>query len=237
MAQSSSFENEQHLTDIINEVLYQTKDDMSFILENSPDKDIFWVRRFNLIFVDTYESFKLFFIKMTPHKYDYSGYYLIVLTINSPNQYQLMKNILEDLWSLQIVNTNIVVEARSGKSDVHFYTFYPYSKTYCEKVIPVVLTTYRSNTFTENIFYPNKIQNLHNCTIKLATFNAPPFVVIKNESNANIIAGVEGNLVKLLAEAMNFYLEVIVPPNDEKVGILKVDGEADGSTGMVLKES
>lgn len=235
LIKSSSLENNQHLTDIINEVLYRMNSEMSVMLEDSDDMTVKWRRRYNIIFVDSYEAFKSVYQKMTPYKFDYSGYYLIVLTEYSTKQYKIMKLILEDLWKIQITNSNIAVETRFNNSDVHFYTFFPFSELYCEKVLPVIATTYRNQIFTHDVFYPKKFENLHNCTIKVATFNTAPFMMLETEvdGRSSITNGVEGNFINMLSELMKFNVEVLVPENDTRWGILKLGEEATGATGLV----
>lgn len=235
LIKSSSPENSQHQSDIINAVMYKTISKMSVMLEDSDDMSEMRLRRYNIIFVDSYGSFHSLYNKMTPYKFDYSGFYLIVLTDYSTNQYKIMKMILEDLWKLQITNSNIVVEARSANNDVHFYTFYPFSELYCEKVLPVIATTYRNKSFTQNVFYPNKVENLHNCTIAVATFNTPPFMILKMaaDGSSKIVDGLEGKLITVLSKVMNFNVKIIVPENDERWGVLKIGETATGATGLV----
>lgn len=126
-----------------------------------------------------------------------AGYYTIVLTERTKEPHELVKSIFTDLWSLHIINVNILLfeNVESGSS---VFTFFPYAENYCDEVRPVLWDYFIDGHFTlkKEIF-----------ATKLDNFYAPPDVILthfSNETTSPYMAGIEGILFRVLSRKLNF---------------------------------
>ena len=193
---------------------------------------------YNIFFVDSYNSFRKIFKKMTPHSFDNQGWYLIVFTNYKQKQYFEMKQMLDDFWTTYTVNVNIVLKSRETPKEGNMFTYFPFGKNYCEKVYPVLHNTYISGKgFVINIeHFPKKLSNMFNCPVTAVTFENPPFVVfIVNEDGSIIVWGIEGLLMLTLSERMNFSLKYEIQ-NESSWGFLDESGHSSGAISMVMKK-
>lgn len=225
------------IDDIITDILEDIEGKLTVSLDNvetstKPDR----IKVFNIFYVDSYTAFRRIFLRMLPTEFNYQGFYLIVVTERAPKPNGEMKMIMNDLWSLYIVNVNIIHASHFNSSISTMMTFFPYSSSHCEKVVPVVHNTFVvGQGFLEKTqHFPNKLVNLYGCPLSVVTFETPPFVILsKNDSNdTHGIKGIEGILIKVLAARMNFTLK-------RKVltvilwGSLNKVGNHTGAIGMV----
>lgn len=213
----------------VNEILSNVRREMIIVqLE-----DFASIKRLNrksshhVIFCDTYESFEIFFKKMDPMCFDYQGIYLIILTTYRDDLYELMTNIFESLWIQLIVNVNIVWMPMESETLV--YTFYPYTSFYCGKAVPIQLNQFRFGKWLkETDFFPNKMKNLHGCTLRVATFTNAPFMMIQKHADGRVeVDGIDGILLRVLSQEMNFNTELLLV-EDVKWGSIFKNGTATG---------
>lgn len=215
---STNEESRVVMDDIITETLAEIDSRVSVSLDDV--ETVFKSERtkvFNIFYVDSYAAFKRIFARLLPEEFNFRGYYLIVITEKCSSQQEEIKQMMTDLWSLYIVNVNVIHVTNLINSVSRMMTFYPYTSSHCEKVFPVVHNSYVVNHgFVRDIqHFPNKLKNLHGCPLSVATFNSPPFVIVTfNENNAsNHVKGFDGVLIKVLAARMNFTLEHVIMKN------------------------
>lgn len=146
---------------------------------------------------------------MNASTFDYAGFYLIVLTESMPDQFEVISKILHDCWSLYIVNVNVLCISKDD-SDVAMYTYFPFDKMGCEQVNPVVVNGFVNNVFIRPVdLYPNKFRNMHNCKVIVAAMDFPPYTIVTKDDDDNyVLSGIEGNILQLIAQRMNFSLEI-----------------------------
>lgn len=90
------------------------------------------------------------------------------------------------------------------------YTFYPYTPEHCERVKPIVYDQFENETFVLNAaIFPEKFGNLYRCPLKIATYNFPPFVMLTERSNDTYIDGIEGVVLRVISQRLNFTTIVI----------------------------
>lgn len=142
--------------------------------------------------------------------FDHSGFYTIVLTEHVKEPYELIQNIFADLWSLHIINVN-VLSFESIESGTSVFTFFPYSERYCDEVRPVLWDYFTDEQFTLNKeIFATKLDNFHGCPITLATYNVPPYVILTKFANGTTYAnGIEGSLFTALSQKLNFRKTII----------------------------
>lgn len=144
-----------------------------------------------------------------------------------------IKLMLDIMWRKFILNVHVVTQEQNG--DVHLNTYFPFTKDFCGQVHPVVWNIYRSGAFvaTQSEHFPRKDENLWGCSLDVAVFNAPPYMTVLNKTGAIDVGGVDGNLLKTLANRMNFTINYNVVVEDLRWGEIYANNTATGAIGMV----
>lgn len=192
-------------------------------------------RTHNVFFVDNYESFRNLFGKLQPENFEFQGYYVVVITEYYKSQLSGVKSILTDLWNIFIVNVNIFVKSEDGRL-AQIYTYFPYSESFCAKVKPILWNQFENGSFiNKSDWFPNKMENLYNCSLKVVSFNIQPMMMIELHSDGNhVYKGIDGELLFTLAERMNFRINLTFMADDSlKWGALFDNGTSRGAMRMV----
>lgn len=86
-------------------------------------------------------------------------------------------------------------------------------------------------------FFPQKIQNLHQCPLSVVTVEIPPYIFIGRFPTDNTldVQGIDANLIHVLSDKMNFKLIFLLPDDIPRRGIIHKNGTVTGAFGMVLK--
>ena len=217
--------------DSMNEILYNIPPGMIVQLEGYLDYKLMSTTRiYNIFFIDSFESFWNIFRLMSPFYFEYQGYYLIVLTTYSYQQYQIMVDIFEYLWAEYIVNVNVIWLAPENDNEAIMYTYYPYTSFFCGKAYPIQLNQFRFDKWlhSEDNFFPNKVSNLYGCPLIVATVVTPPFMLIKEMEDGRVITdGIDGILIRVLSQRMNFTIDLV---KLESQGTVYLNGTHSGKT-------
>ncbi|XP_073831805.1 uncharacterized protein [Musca autumnalis] len=117
-----------------------------------------------------------------------------------------------------MVNVALLLQLENQTISLQIY--YPFTAQKCHKPQTVVLNAKKPITnLNRNELYPKKFNNFHNCTLTAALWNVPPYLVLtKYGENFNDLEGMEGLLLKILAEVLQFRLNYKIPPNNEQRG-------------------
>lgn len=148
--------------------------------------------------------FRKIFNQIAASSFDYSGYYLIVLTplTSKSAQYEMASKILQDCWSKAIINVNLLMQ--DLQSTPIMYTYFPFAESHCEQVIPVVLRRFTGNESPPQLFV-NKVKNMHKCKVRTIISGFQPFLMFSfNELGEYSAGGVDVNFLRSLSERMNF---------------------------------
>lgn len=222
--------------DTMNEILYQLQSTVVVQLEGATDfAETKRKRVHNIIFIDSYESFWTFFSSMSPSLFEYQGFYLFVLTTYSHQQYPIMKEIFDWLWTDYIVNANIVWLAPQNDDEAILYTYYPYTRFFCGKAVPIQLNQFRFGVWlqSQSSFFPEKMENLHGCPLTVSTVFSPPFMIFKQRENGEIYTdGIDGVLLRVLAQRMNFSV-ILIQVDDQ--GSVDENGTGTGKVKLLIK--
>lgn len=165
-------------------------------------------------------------------KFDFSGYYTVVLTNIQRNYTDIITRILNDCWQLYIVNVNVISYDPYNIERAFVHTYFPYTPQHCGQVKPVITGVFKKNSFVRNItIFPNKVANFHKCNLTIGTLDYEPFIMITTLGNGNhYLNGFEGFIARALSKRLNF--SIIVKTHQERWGI--VDGKnSTGLSGMV----
>lgn len=171
-------------------------------------------RHHNVILVDSCKSFDLIFVKINIKQWRVQGNYIIAITRYAEDIYACMMQVFGDFWSKHIFNV-VIMFPTQAQNEVLLYTFYPFSAFYCERAIPIQLNQYRGNKFLNKIdYFPEKLNNFHNCNLSVATHTIAPFMMYNkdNETGAVTVDGIEGTLLRVLSQRLNFNVDPYISP-------------------------
>ncbi|KAG5675517.1 hypothetical protein PVAND_005413 [Polypedilum vanderplanki] len=234
-----SLENNLNVNfDIMNEVLYNVKTKTVVQVDSFEDSKISIVKHYvNIIFFDCFESFEKIYKKMTLKKFDYQGFFLIIITTHMNDIYKTMHRIFDALWVHHIINANIIFMPEENNNEALIYTFFPYSRFYCENVVPLQLNHYRGQKWINKInYFPHKLQNFYGCTLRVATFPNPPFMIINQDKITGQVSvdGLDGTMIRVLSQHFNFNVQLSLPA--ELWGDIYENGTTTGAIKMVINE-
>lgn len=205
--------NMERNLDTMNQILYEIQSSVVIQLEGYADFKITNRKRVhNIFFVDSYESLWNIFRLMSPFFFDFQGFYLIVLTTYSSEQYQIMVNIFENVWAEYIINLDIIWMPPENDGEVYVYTYFPYTRFYCGRALPVQLNQYRFGKWLhgEINFFPTKVSNMYGCPLRVATVSTAPFMIIRTHENGTRTPdGIDGVLLRVLSQRMNFSVDLV----------------------------
>lgn len=147
------------------------------------------------------------------------------------------KRILELCWSKYIVNVAVVWPPLFVVDDaVSVYTYFPYARDHCERVLPVLLNRFRDGRFWMNrTMFPVKLENLYKCPIIAATIDFYPYFMISGPNGTEQYSGLDFNVVRELASQLNFSLIIQIPANRNDRGYILENNTVTGVLGMVLR--
>ncbi|XP_055842725.1 uncharacterized protein LOC129909676 [Episyrphus balteatus] len=179
------------------------------------------MRAYNILVVDSLKSFLNIDLANKVKNYDINEFYHIFLHNKDSSLEADIKGILSYCWANYIINVN--VEVQTAKGDLIVYTYFPFTESHCNKVIPVEVNRFKNGAMVNADLFPQKLQNMHKCLIKVATWHTPPYLGLDNTKSGGIekiSSGFEGQLLKELSSLMNFSVEIIVPPKDQERGVV-----------------
>jgi hypothetical protein len=238
--------NLENNLDTLNEILYQVRSKIVVQLEGYLDfKNTNRKRVYNIIFVDSFESFYNVFRLMSPFYFEYQGFYIIALTRYSDQQYEIMMNIFQLLWAEYIINVNIIWLAPENDNEAIMYTYFPYSMFFCGKAYPIQLNQFRFGKWLHSStnFFPDKVSNMFGCPLTVATVVTAPFMIVSEDKEGNLKGdGIDGTLLRVLSQRMNFSINLhqvdsqgTIFPNGSSSGALKLvtDKKANLTIGYI----
>lgn len=125
----------------------------------------------------------------------------------------------EFFWEKHIVNVIFVHQPNTTHITTH--TYFPFQYRKCNNYEPVLLHTWSILESSKILipsdinFFPNKIQNMQKCEVKVALFEDPPSIMLHSIKTGQYeLHGKDSYLLKFFASRMNFTLEVVVPENE-----------------------
>ncbi|KFB41840.1 AGAP013520-PA-like protein [Anopheles sinensis] len=189
----------------------------------------------NVLFFDDPEELLHILSKFSYRRNDYSGRYLLVMTGGCTNV-QTLRNIFSELWKLNIVHVNVLVKYQN--TSVEVYTYQPYTPKHCGT--PSVKLVARFNEDCQrdvrdvDLYPQHRLNNFHNCTLQVGTFEAKPYTILERKVDGFVeISGLEGNLVQLLAQRLQFRINVTEPPNRMQWGTIGPKGNSTGTMELL----
>lgn len=120
------------------------------------------------------------------------------------------KKFLKLMWKKNFLDVSILefIEKDSNELELlgtlsgMLYYFNPFSARFKKRQISLA-------NFQGELF-PDKLSNLHGYMLKVGFFHHPPFVTILRNASNHVVGGADYQLVKILAEKMNFRIKNII---------------------------
>lgn len=149
-----------------------------------------------------------------------------------------MDKIFTDCWHLYITNVIVVTSIMNDKK-CSIYTYYPFSKYFCGKVIPAIINYVENNLFQYNDkeLFSEKMENLYGCPVTVATFHTEPHMILSKSSNterAYDTDGIDGIVLRVLSQIINFKPIIKIPADGKMRGSAYENGTKTGSMRMVI---
>ena len=184
-----------------------------------------------IIIVESFADFEEFFRMFSPVKFQINGDFLVILSHGKILQ---IDEIFIMLWSVQVVNVNVIYEIDNGT--VFVDTFKPFDSVECGNTEPRTVNKYQDGIFEHDVnsLYTNKLHNLHGCPIRVGTSNnSEPYVFARKLANGSYhLYGRDIDLINALAQALNFRIDFVFIGEE---GSLFENGTATGALEMLLK--
>uniref|UniRef100_A0A182W4C3 Ionotropic glutamate receptor L-glutamate and glycine-binding domain-containing protein n=1 Tax=Anopheles minimus TaxID=112268 RepID=A0A182W4C3_9DIPT len=209
-------------------------------------------RNLVLILMDDLQQFHQHLPPLIAKNVEHRGYFLLLIipredadeTANrSLNNAQQLATLFRQLWQVRIHNVVLAIGYNASRRiDLHVYD--PYGPGCCGCSRPKLLTQCRAGKLMNGsiALYDRFERNLYGCQLKIACFERAPFMQFINnseESHDRVIenqrlAGIEGNLVDLLARQLNFTVTVVQPTDGRSWGRIYPNGTSNGALGLLL---
>lgn len=187
-------------------------------------------RRCVVLLVESFIEFLEMHKKLSPNIFRFNGFYLIVLVNGEIPE---VEEIFKLMWEKQIYNVNVVLEDRDGS--VLVKTFKPFHRGRCNDTKPVIVNEFKDGKFLkglENVF-AHKMENLHDCPIRVAISNntKPHVIVEKSLKGDDKLSGRDIRLLDTLSKHYNFKIKYSFVGHE---GYFNEDGTAEGPLKAVL---
>lgn len=169
----------------------------------------------NIFLVDGFESFSNIYERLREVSFENDAYYLVILNYLDEDWYKVAKKIFAKAWKRYMINTSLMFMSNTNDV-VKIFTYFPYAESHCEQAEPVLIQQIEDGKWVnEETIFPKKLRNFHGCPIKVALFDVPPFIFLKDfqQRNGSVIQnlqGIEASLLKVLAVKYNFTIEPVM---------------------------
>ena len=199
-------------------------------------------RFLNILITNNFTSFQKFLKIMTPDRFDFGGFYLIIWMSKSSTDLQ----VLQPMAKLFVYNVNLLVHNGSAVYDgnngtaVSVLTIIPFSNSKCNNLLPVEINRYENGSFTEqkSDFFPKKFGNFHNCSLKAAVFEFAPAVMNYTSKNGSTyLEGSDVELLNGLSHLMSFDIDFVFLAQPGSWGVLYENGTSTGAIKKVMENS
>ncbi|XP_061711134.1 uncharacterized protein LOC133520623 [Cydia pomonella] len=161
---------------------------------------------------------------MRKREFDNTGKFIVIC--NNCDERKAM----DIFWNHKILNV-VFINDSSGTSSIIGFTYSIYDNQKCEISPPEPLLDSCIHNSCMGV-YPLKLRNLHKCQIIVSTFEQVPFMSLKTGTPI----GADGDLLLLIAEALNATLKVMTPHRGAGWGQLDKDGNWLGSLADVYHD-
>lgn len=161
-------------------------------------------RRRCLIFViQDFEDFLQVNSILTRETVWFDGVFLFILVNGRIAE---VEKIFQTMWRKQIFNVFLMFEAEDGRVLVE--TFRPFRPGNCNDTTPITIFDSHEKSLDEGEINFERMKNLHNCTIRVATSNkSEPYVFVDRKPDGSFhLHGRDISLIRTLSKLLNFHV-------------------------------
>uniref|UniRef100_A0A1I8PLN5 Putative ionotropic receptor ligand binding domain-containing protein n=1 Tax=Stomoxys calcitrans TaxID=35570 RepID=A0A1I8PLN5_STOCA len=247
---SKNFRLQQDLIDEIFKRVKQWNSETVFLMEgqtySNGTEDIYAYshgnREKSIWFLDgleAYDSFSGVLHNSDMHFRRY-GYFLLVYTGMERNHLKIIQEMFNRLFDAYVIN--VIVVTLIDKYPL-VYTYFPFSSNSCYVWQPEIIASFKG-TESKPIFFkgeklfPNKVENMHSCNLAVVTWTFMPYMKVVKDAKSGkflFLSGIEGCLLMLLSQHMNFSITIKEPKSLDR-GDVYPNGSATGAAGMILRK-
>ncbi|XP_050328166.1 uncharacterized protein LOC126758138 [Bactrocera neohumeralis] len=191
---------------------------------------------YNIFIVDSMHAFKNLSINIPETSYEHQFHFFIILTLRTKSS-EIAAHHMRAIFNecLRFNVDNVVVMLELDKRKFGFYTYYLFADVYChqgENIEIVHFNTYFNGSLEHDRLFPQHLRDFHGCQLFICLEMGYPLLGFHgNRSDPHdlqdirLVAGIEGDLLKDLAKALNFRVNFSISKNR---GVI---GENNDSTG------
>ena len=190
---------------------------------------------FNVVIINSLDSFDHFASKITSEFFHFSGYYVFIFEHASFDE---MSKIFKKLWDFYIHNVIILTRDKvDGSIDIS--TFVPFSEFGCNVTSPTKVAKFEVGRFINKpaMFFPDKFKNFYKCPLKVSTFESlAPSVLREDFANGSYrLYGKDVEVMTALACYLNFTNDVFYITPYGGWGFIYPNGTVTGSIGRAYR--
>ena len=174
-------------------------------------------RKLNIFLVDSLKSFTSIYDKITAATFNYHGYYTIVWIDKKSNE---TSEVFELMWHKQIYN--VVMLEKNSK--VKALNFNPFSHKHCNQVVPQIVKQ-------TSEYFDHKLKSLSLCPLRIHAPDWAPFIYLDKDK----VSGRDFDLIKIVAETLNFTLNLTVLTEPAAWGMIHENGSSSGVIKNLLE--
>ncbi|KAM7341634.1 uncharacterized protein ACRADG_009354 [Cochliomyia hominivorax] len=172
---------------------------------------------YNLFIVDSWSAFESLRIIIPTTKHERDFYFFILFTWSS--DFLLIRNLIQIFeLCLRFNVNNVVVMAKSTHNKfIAFYTYQMFNEDHCGGEITVQeINRYENNHLKHDFLFPQLLNNFFKCPLRVTAQISEPLLTFDGDFRNKThlldhkrLSGIEGEILKLLAEALNFKIRML----------------------------
>lgn len=146
--------------------------------------------------------------EMTVKEVHLSQKFLIVITEMAQNFPKILNDAFELLWRNNLMDSHVLIQEKLNIWSL--FTFIPYRRD-CYSLEYLRISTFTSSNFTDQMtasmeeLYPEKLKDLNQCPLYVATSLIDPFVIPHNGSDGETqFSGIDIDIITEISKALNF---------------------------------
>lgn len=153
-------------------------------------------------------------------------YFFILLTCSSAHPTyvkQQMYKIFKVCLQIGVKNA-VIMHRYSAGAYISFYTYYAFGRFHCWDDITIrEINRFENGSLSGNYLFPKQLRNYHGCTIMVSAHLMAPLLSFSGDftneqhlRDKSRIAGIEGDILKTVADTLNMNLKFRFPLNLNK---------------------
>ncbi|XP_058127326.1 uncharacterized protein LOC131291010 [Anopheles ziemanni] len=204
-------------------------------------------RNFVLIVTDSLASFDENLGPMIDKNVEFRGYFLLLVHSSYDASVAKIQYILKRLWDFRVHNVLLALESTSNatvvKDDagggifgIDLVSYTPFGPGCCGCARPYIVDRCIDGRLSNGTaaLFDRFERNLYGCQLRIAAFERPPFMQFTNDTPPKL-SGIEGDLIELLSQKLNFTVTIVEPPDGHVWGRIYPNGTTNGAMKLLME--